>query len=104
MKLNREIEQWEKCNPRLMATNLSFNALEYAIKDARHDILALHRRVRQLEGYLLETISKFENVLEVDVLDYEHQHVVDLQEGTNEIYQYLKRIGVDKMNSHQEGK
>ncbi len=40
VKLERSIEQWRKCDPELMSRQ-SPAAIFYALKDAKHDILAL---------------------------------------------------------------
>ncbi|MCA8037062.1 hypothetical protein LGM46_29265 [Burkholderia arboris] len=44
-ELNRSIEQWRKCDPDLMSRQ-SQAAIFYALKDAKHDILALAALVK----------------------------------------------------------
>lgn len=41
MKLDRTRDQWENCDPEAMS-KMSQAAIYFALKDAKHDILALH--------------------------------------------------------------
>jgi len=42
--MNRTIKQWANCDPKAMAVNQSEAARYFAFKDAKSDILNLHRK------------------------------------------------------------
>lgn len=50
VKLSRRVEQWTNCNPDKMATCQSQQATIFAMRDAKHDLLACFRRIDQLEA------------------------------------------------------
>lgn len=54
MSLARTLAQWRGCDPHAMATRQSPAAVEFALADAKHDILALHATVEGLREVLQE--------------------------------------------------
>jgi len=51
-KLARSIEQWQNCDPNVMAMKQSLPAIANAFIDAKHDILALKaQRDELLDGF-----------------------------------------------------
>ena len=57
IKLQRTIEQWENCNPRVMTYGQSQVAINYAFEDAKKDIIALSKEIIRLNA-LLEAKNK----------------------------------------------
>lgn len=50
--MNRTIEQWKSCDPKVMATQQSDAAITFAFEDAQQDILELHRRLQKAQAIL----------------------------------------------------
>ena len=51
MELNRTAEQWQKCDPKVMA-KMSEAAIMYALDDARRDVLRMHAEIERLRAGL----------------------------------------------------
>jgi hypothetical protein len=52
--MKRAIEQWRDCSPRIMAQRMSRAAIQYALEDAKADILELHAEVARLRDALAD--------------------------------------------------
>ena len=50
VKLQRTLDQWRNCDPKMMANAQSPAAIQFAIADAKRDISALAAANRRLEG------------------------------------------------------
>jgi hypothetical protein len=59
VKLQRSLEQWDKCDPKTMASEQSTAAIQFAIADAKRDISALSTANQRLE----QEISKLKTVM-----------------------------------------
>jgi hypothetical protein len=57
MDLNRTIETWAKCDPKLMAT-MSEAAIMYAFQDARADILRMNAELVRLRAAIMLATTK----------------------------------------------
>lgn len=52
LKLQRSLEGWEKCDPKIMAECQSTTAIQFAFADAKHDIRVLAREIERLKARL----------------------------------------------------
>jgi hypothetical protein len=52
LPLERSLERWEKCDPKVMAEHQSAAAIAIAFADAKHDIRALAREIERLRAQL----------------------------------------------------
>lgn len=59
--MQRTISQWEYCDPKAMAANMSESAVYYALSDAKADIIELHKKVE----YLKKRHSYIDELLEL---------------------------------------
>ena len=57
-ELNRHVEQWQSCDPEVMAEQMSRAAIFHAIKDGKHDVLILNAWAHELrEEVLAEALN-----------------------------------------------
>lgn len=48
--MKRTIDQWRNCEPKAMAHNQSCAAVQFALEDARADVLELHKENQRLRN------------------------------------------------------
>ena len=48
--MKRTIDQWRNCDPRAMANNQSNAAVQFALEDAKADVLELHKENQRLRN------------------------------------------------------
>lgn len=48
--MKRTLEQWELCDPKAMARDMSEAAIMYALEDAKADILELHKEMLRFKN------------------------------------------------------
>ena len=48
--MKRTIDQWRNCEPRAMANNQSNAAVQFALEDAKADVLELHKENQRLRN------------------------------------------------------
>lgn len=81
--MNRTVEQWAKSDPHAMAHKQSRNAIEYAFKAAREDILNMAAILRRIAYPSRDTSDEEMTIYDAAKLIQDKFSLDDLEENSN---------------------
>lgn len=93
--MKRTIEQWRDCSPRIMAQQMSRAAIQYALEDAKADILELHAEIERLTDVLrtLHTVAECGVCCCGDSMESHHPYTTDHAPRDQVEYTISKALG-----------